>query len=149
MAKQMIKGLAMLVLVVMLSLVTASATKAQSSRQVANIPFDFVVGSEELQAGEYRVETVSSTGMAMKISGEHQGVYRLSSTITASRRAETGKLVFHRYGNRYFLAEIWTPGESVGRELLKSKDEKAVERELAAAKSSRQYERVEVAVARN
>jgi len=45
MAKQMIKGLAMLVLVVMLSLVTASATKAQSSRQVANIPFDFVVGS--------------------------------------------------------------------------------------------------------
>jgi len=149
MAKQMIKGLAMLVLVVMLSLVTASATKAQSSRQVANIPFDFVVGSEELQAGEYRVETVSSTGMAMKISGEHQGVYRLSSTITASRRAEKGKLVFHRYGNRYFLAEIWTPGESVGRELLKSKDEKAVERELAAAKSSRQYERVEVAVARN
>ena len=139
----------MLVLVVMLSLVTASATKAQSSRQVANIPFDFVVGSEELQAGEYRVEAASSTGMAMKISGEHQGVYRLSSTITASRRAETGKLVFHRYGNRYFLAEIWTPGESVGRELLKSKDEKAVERELAAAKSSRQYERVEVAVARN
>jgi len=149
MAKQMIKGLAMLVLVVMLSLVTASATKAQSSRQVANIPFDFVVGSEELQAGEYRVETVSSTGMAMKISGEHQGVYRLSSTITASRRAEKGKLVFHRYGNRYFLAEIWTPGESVGRELLKSKDEKAVERELAAAKSSRQYERVEVAMARH
>jgi len=149
MAKQMIKGLAMLVLVVMLSLVTASATKAQSSRQVANIPFDFVVGSEELQAGEYRVEAASSTGMAMKISGEHQGVYRLSSTITASRRAEKGKLVFHRYGNRYFLAEIWTPGESVGRELLKSKDEKAVERELAAAKSSRQYERVEVAVARN
>ena len=149
MAKQMIKGLAMLVLVVMLSLVTASATKAQSSRQVANIPFDFVVESEELQAGEYRVEAASSTGMAMKISGEHKGVYRLSSTITASRRAETGKLVFHRYGNRYFLAEIWTPGESVGRELLKSKDEKAVERELAAAKSSRQYERVEVAVARN
>jgi len=149
MAKQMIKGLAMLVLVVMLSLVTASATKAQSSRQVANIPFDFVVGSEELQAGEYRVEAASSTGMAMKISGEHKGVYRLSSTITASRRAEKGKLVFHRYGNRYFLAEIWTPGESVGRELLKSKDEKAVERELAAAKSSRQYERVEVAVARN
>ena len=149
MAKQMIKGLAMLVLVVMLSLVTASATKAQSSRQVANIPFDFVVGSEELQAGEYRVEAASSTGMAMKISGEHKGVYRLSSTITASRRADKGKLVFHRYGNRYFLAEIWTPGESVGRELLKSKDEKAVERELAAAKSSRQYERVEVAVARN
>jgi len=149
MAKQMIKGLAMLVLVVMLSLVTASATKAQSSRQVANIPFDFVVGSEELQAGEYRVEAASSTGMAMKISGEHKGVYRLSSTITASRRAEKGKLVFHRYGNRYFLAEIWTPGESVGRELLKSKDEKAVERELAAAKSSRQYERVEVAMARH
>jgi hypothetical protein len=86
MAKQMIKGLAMLVLVVMLSLVTASATKAQSSRQVANIPFDFVVGSEELQAGEYRVETVSSTGMAMKISGEHQGC--IASHRRSRRAAE-------------------------------------------------------------
>ena len=149
MAKQMIKGLAMSVLMVTLSLITVSATKAQTTRQVANIPFDFVVGSEELQAGEYRVEPASSTGMAMKISGDHQAVFRLSSTITANRRAETGKLVFHRYGNRYFLAEIWTPGDSVGRELLKSKDEKAVERELATAKSSRRYERVEVAVARN
>jgi len=134
---------------VTLSLITVSATNGQTTRQVANIPFDFVVGSEELQAGQYRVEPASSTGMAMKISGDHQGVYRLSSTITASRRAEKGKLVFHRYGNRYFLAEIWTPGESEGRELLKSKDEKAIERELATAKSSRQYDRVEVALARH
>jgi hypothetical protein len=148
MAKQMIKALAMLVLIVMLSIVTASATKGQTTRQVANIPFDFVVGSEELQAGEYGVAAASSTGMAVKISGDHKSVFRLSSTITANRRAETGKLVFHRYGNRYFLAEIWTPGESEGRQLMKSKDEKSVERELAAAKSSRKYERVEIALAR-
>ena len=40
------------------------------------------------------------------------------------------KLVFHRYGNRYFLTQVWSAGSSLGRELPKSAKEK--EQALAA-----------------
>src|SRR5207244_6047829 len=38
------------------------------------------------------------------------------------------QLVFHRYGNRYFLYQIWVRGENRGRELPQTR----LERELAS-----------------
>jgi len=59
------------------------------------------------------------------------------------------RLVFHRYDNCYFLSEVWMSGERVGRELRKSAQERAIERELAAIPSngnlaSRGYEVIEI-----
>jgi hypothetical protein len=34
-----------------------------------------------------------------------------------------GKLVFHRYGNAYFLSEVWPTGSTLGKQLRKSKAE--------------------------
>jgi hypothetical protein len=60
--------------------------------------------------------------------------------------------VFHRYGERYFLAEVWNGVDRTGRQLLKSQEESAIEREFASistksetAKNS--YETVEVLAA--
>jgi hypothetical protein len=44
---------------------------------------------------------------------------------------KTGKLVFHRYGNEYFLSEVWTPGDEWGHRLSKTRRE----REIAATGS--------------
>jgi len=152
MAKQMIKGLTMLLLIVALSLVTAvaSANGQSSKQQRANIPFEFVVGDQEMSAGSYSV--ASATSEALKISGTENGMstFRLSHAINGLTPAEKGKLVFRRYGNHYFLAEVWTAGESQGRRLLKSKGEKAIEREYTAIRSRNEqsYERVEIALVR-
>jgi hypothetical protein len=150
MAKQIIKGLTMLLLVVALSLVTAvvSAHGQSSRRQVANIPFTFVVGDNELSAGKYSVELASSTSDALRISGTENGtaMFRMSNPLVNRKPAERGKLVFHRYGNQYFLAEVWSAGESQGRQLSKSKGEKAIEREYTAIRS--RSERVEIALGR-
>jgi hypothetical protein len=59
------------------------------------------------------------------------------------------RLVFHRYGQRYFLAEVWNGADKVGRQLMKSRDELAIERELASISSKSEmaqscYETVEV-----
>jgi hypothetical protein len=51
----------------------------------------------------------------------------LSNYAEAAKAPDQGKLVFNRYGDRYFLSEIWTAGDTSGRTLLVSK----VERELA------------------
>lgn len=62
----------------------------------------------------------------------HGSALRITSEIMGNRKSENARLVFHRYGNRYFLAEVWM-GERNGSQLAKSREERAVERELALA----------------
>ena len=47
--------------------------------------------------------------------------------------------MFHRYNNRYFLAEVWSGGDSVGRKLTRSRHERAIERELASISSKSEF----------
>ena len=68
---------------------------------------------------------------------------------TAERRGDKSisKLVFHRYGSTYFLAQAWMSGDSAGCEISKTKQERALERELgkiAAYQGESLYEVVEV-----
>src|SRR6266566_4315139 len=56
------------------------------------------------------------------------GVMTHAASINAPQAKS--KLVFHRYGNRYFLTQVWSAGSSLGRELPKSAKEK--EQALAA-----------------
>jgi hypothetical protein len=151
MKKQMIKGLTMFMLIVALAFVTAVVSANGQSQSVkADIPFEFAVGDKTLGLGEYAIKSATAGGDAMMIRSENakSSALRLTNAIEDKRNVGQVKLVFHRYGERYFLAEVWA-GESGGRELLKSRQERAIERELASipAKGSSaqaRYERVEV-----
>ena len=44
---------------------------------------------------------------------------------------EETKLVFHRYGEEYFLAQIWPPVATLAVNYPKSQRERTVRRELA------------------
>lgn len=150
MATQLIKGFAMVVLVVVMSLVTAVVSaQGQSVKKLrATIPFEFTVGSANLSAGEYNVRSINDDGDVILVSGQSkaQNAVRMSNPMTAATAPKTGKLVFHRYGNRYFLSEIWTPGQNAGRQLRMSKAERAIQRELQSVASSKHvYELVELA----
>jgi len=147
-AKQMMKGLTMAALAGVVLLVTAvvSANGQTVRHQVANIPFDFVVGNSELPAGSYMVQRVGDNGGGLRIDStdKTKAVFRLSSPIVEIDPSETSKLVFHRYGNKYFLAEIWTAGENNGRKLMKSPNEKSLERELSTKRTQRNYDSVAI-----
>lgn len=153
MARQLVKGMTMLLLIVAVAFVTAIVSaNAQSRSARANIPFEFVVGTKTLHAGSYSV-TAMPGDSRVRISSDEESVLRLAINAESSKPAEKGKLVFRRYGNRYFLAEVWNAGEQYGQQLLKSKEEKAIERELASIPSKRElalsgYERIEVALVR-
>jgi hypothetical protein len=151
MTKKMIKSLTMVTIVVALSLATAavSANAQVSTKLVANIPFEFVVGNDEMSAGQYDIERLTSGGLAIRIRDSKNGnsAIRLTSPIIKTRAPEKGKLVFHRYGNSYFLAEVWRAGDSNGRQLVKSSLEKNAKQELASnatPRNERKYEVVEV-----
>ncbi len=155
MKKEILKGFTMLALIVTLALATAViSANAQSSRSTtANIPFDFVVGDQALPSGRYITNTASSDGSVMRIQSADakKSVVRLTNGIEQGSR-NNACLVFHRYGDRYFLAEVWNGGDSAGRQLLKSKQERAIARELASVSLKSEpgqgaYETVVVALA--
>ena len=135
MKKQLLKGVTMLVSIVVLAFATALVSNAQSRwRQVrADIPFDFVVGERTLTAGSYSVGTISrnsTDAVLIRSSDGRQKAIRLTNSISDSANTKRARLVFHRYGNTYFLTQVWAAGASEGREMLKSKMERA-EVELA------------------
>ena len=140
--------MAMIVLAIVLVSAVASAN-AQSARKVsANIPFDFVVGDQTLAAGEYSLKATTAPSNGLMIQDENgKSSMRLTNSIEPRQNRRESRLVFHRYGQRYFLAEVWTGAGEVGRNLLKSRHEKAIEREEAsiAKNANGRYEIVEVA----
>jgi len=153
MKRELLKGFAMLTLIVALALTTAvAAGKAQSAnRIVADVPFAFSVGYKMMPAGEYSVQTIASAGNGLLIRSADGKIsaLRLSDATARIKDKKQARLVFHRYGERYFLAEVWNGADNTGRQLLKSQEESAVERELASTSDKNHaaqntYETVEV-----
>ena len=118
--------------------VTALPTNAQSSYGVrANVPFEFTVGDKTLQAGKILAGLPGNDVGTMTIHNLDNDQYalRMARTMRGPDTSDQAKLVFRKYGNRYFLAEVWIPGYNVW-EVLKSKGERAIERELRLARNA-------------
>ena len=126
----------------------ALSVNAQSGYAVrANVPFDFIVGDKTFQAGEITAQRKSlstSDPLVIRSSDYSTLAVQLTRIIEGGRMADQAKLVFRRYGNRYYLAEVWTSGD-IGSRLFKSPSEKALEREMRhLAKNAYQPELITV-----
>jgi len=111
-----------------LALLGATGLCAQI-RATANIPFDFTVQNTTLPAGEYTMSKISAGHDLMLIQNKetrHAVVVLAPDDPTAGRPAKN-VVVFHRIGDRYFLAEVKTSGV-VGR-VMPSKSERDLESE--------------------
>lgn len=152
MTKQILKVAAMLTLIVGLTAAAATIANGQGARRlIAQVPFEFNVGDKAVPAGQYDVVLSRNSGDAITIMNRDGKNRVMILSHSAERRGEkqTAKLVFHRYGSTYFLAQAWMPGDSTGCELAKTKQERALERELGKIAASRGdskplYETVEV-----
>jgi len=124
---------------VLIWVVAVGDCRAQARSLEVSVPFTFEVGDKTLPAGNYRVESVQTGAGSLEVLRSNSGDVRLtiSRIVTASSHGTPAPaLVFHRYGNRYFLAQILT-GDGHSRDLFPSRQEK----ELA-----RSWPRIEVAV---
>ena len=132
MTKRVLKVAAMLMLIAGLTAASAAIANGQSAKRlVVQVPFDFNVGDKAASAGQYDVIIPSNTGGALSVSNRDGK----DQIMILGRSAERGgtmisKLVFHRYGSTYFLAQAWMSGDSTGCEVSKTKQERALEREL-------------------
>lgn len=137
MRRQFLKGFTMLMLIVGLAFMSAvvSANGQTSIAVAAKVPFEFTVGDKVLPAGEYTVKSLKSSSDIMEIRTQGEAAMRLSTAIKTNKGLKSGKLVFHRYGQRYFLAEVWSGPEEAGRRLEKSRAQRSIESQLAAIPS--------------
>jgi hypothetical protein len=101
---------------------------AQSVR--IDVPFEFAAGSTTAPSGQYLIEYQAGSPV-MTIAGiDRNSKYHanlLGGNGSQNPRAEQ-KLVFHRYGDQYFLAEIWTRASKFNVPVTRT------ERELASRK---------------
>src|SRR5271166_3294256 len=106
-------------LITIFLLVTAATLFAQTESQrlmKVNIPFAFAAGDHSLPAGEYLVLTVTPERSIRIVStdGKHSAIVNTLPNYAKSP-SENSRLIFHRYGNEYFLAQVWTGGQNVAR----------------------------------
>ena len=128
-----------LILTAMIASVAVS-TRAQTAYGVhADVPFDFVVGNKTIKAGRIAANGVSEAVQgALTITNSAKGevALRAGRRLLGADRTNQCKLVFHKYGDRYFLAQIWIPGYQAW-EIFKSKEERTLERNMSLAKNSK------------
>jgi hypothetical protein len=112
-------------LITLCLLFTAATLFAQTESQrlmKINIPFAFGVEDHSLPAGEYLVLTVTPERSIriVSVDGKHSAIVNDLPNY-ASSPSPSSRLVFHRYGNQYFLTQVWTAGQNVARNTLSSK----------------------------
>src|SRR5215831_10352672 len=115
--------------------VAAAHGQSLSHHVRANIPFDFTVGDKKFPAGEYSIgRAVSGTDDALLEVASVKGslsTFQLTSEDLSLARKGSDTLVFHQYGDQYFLSEVWPGGGNIGRALRVSRSERAAKDGLA------------------
>jgi len=139
---KVIRRLTMLSLVSMFTLCAAAASaNAQLSNPIrAKIPFDFNVGDKKLPAGEYTFSRLSglSDNKVMSVSNVDARTHVFQSTFGAQvlTPKNDSTLVFHKYGDQYFLEQVWSGGEQEGAQVPESRSERSIQRQLAQTQQS-------------
>jgi hypothetical protein len=112
---------------------SAISVYAQSKTLISKveIPFDFSIRDKTLPAGIYRVESIFQDVLLIRSEDGQEACVSLTMPVRAKEIPETGRLLFHRYEETYFLFQIWESGSDDGRQISKSRTERSIERDMA------------------
>ena len=97
---------------------SVASAQGLSNRMGATVPFDFTVGNQQLPSGVVKLYNSETHDVLIFNTG------RLSNPV---RNSASGQLIFHKYGDDYFLSKMWWAGSLDGFQPIQSKRE----RELA------------------
>jgi hypothetical protein len=89
-----------------------------------NVPFEFEANGVTLEAGQYIVTQASAHAVQVTALGGKQIFLLDNGSGNIENEATNAKMVFRRYGNRYFLAATKPAGADKVREFSKTKREK-------------------------
>lgn len=118
-----------------LLLAGSAGAQEPGTRIRASIPFDFVVRGKTMPAGEYDVTRVMDepiTLLLRNVHDKHDEIVFNTDSVEARSIPSRGELIFNRYGDTYFLSEVFTAGEQTGEELNASHKEREMKRDMAS-----------------
>ena len=108
-----------------LAVVPASA---QAGGVQAKVPFNFAVSGKTFAAGQYTMIAGSHQVKIQDVNGIT--IAMVSANEVSGRSAgANGRIIFHCYRERCFLAEVWSPIQENGKQLLVSRAEAGLVKE--------------------
>jgi hypothetical protein len=127
----------------------ANSAFAQSGSPVSvSVPFDFYVGNKRMPAGNYQISSVNRASFLIRdTTGENIKMLVHAPLVVEAGAGKVTResLVFNRYGNQYFLREVYAQTSALGKMLYESKAEKNVRRNVQdQSASTRTPERISV-----
>ena len=130
-----LKKVGLLCAILLATVVVSAQGQTVGHRVTAQIPFDFSIGDKKLPSGKYSVGRLrqGSDDAVLSIDDEdgHSKLIRTTIPVQNLDLTDNAKLVFHRYGDQYFLYQVWPAGTSTGRQFLKSQGERDAQHNLA------------------
>ncbi len=147
MKEQAFRTITMLSLLLMVAAISVNAQQLSENRIAVNIPFDFAVGETKLPAGKYTLRRTISTSSADQLLIQNADArVDMRTGITRPTRASEvqseSRLVFNRYGDQYFLSQVWMAGSDTGRDLFQSRNERNLAKESKLARSKSEHQKV-------
>jgi hypothetical protein len=109
----------LLAIAMALALLMTAAASAQTVHMKVTVPFNFSAAGTTLPAGQYEIVSVgiAENVLAIRDASSRAGILVLSHSCQSLNASATTKIVFHRYGNRNFLSEVWVRGDNVGHQV--------------------------------
>ena len=100
----------------------AAAQIQSDTKIVVKVPFDFVIGSKIVPAGQLTVQPLAMEKdvLTMRNRDAKLNIFANSSRIETKQPSATTGPVFHKYGNRYFLWKVNVEGSQTAYRLPES-----------------------------
>lgn len=103
----------------------------------ATVPFSFYVGNSQLMpSGTYRISPCIPNAVVVRNCNDGLAVFHATRRGDKDSKAKgKGKLLFHKYGDTFFLSEVQDPSLPIGLVLPITKHEKKVQQEMATVRT--------------
>lgn len=117
-----------------LALAVNLAFGQSSSMTKANVPFAFSIEQNAMEAGQYSI-TITDHVLRIRNDSTNKAVTLMAQTEESAKPQNT-RLVFHKYGDSYFLAEVWHSTGQAGASGIELPASKAEQETRAAYKDA-------------
>jgi hypothetical protein len=88
---------------------------AQTTRTIkAQIPFEFVASGMNMSAGSYTINVSGDGQKVLSITNGRQHLFAVPNATESLNASQATSVLFHRYGDRYFLSGIKLEGWNRG-----------------------------------
>src|SRR5579859_8202642 len=128
--KDMTKRTLSIVAALALAIAAGVPTFAQDLSVHAHVPFAFSVSNSTFPAGDYALSELSQNTWVVRTRDGKRAITAAARPDGINTDESLAKLVFKKYGERYFLSKVWCAGLTT--EIAEPKEERAIEIQMTS-----------------